>query len=81
MDTYTLKERKDTDEYHLFICTNRNKKCYPAPQSVCQEMHNSESIRNIFVCKDEDEARIKCAEIGRQVCGTCVSHLYETYNK
>lgn len=31
-----------------------------------------------FTCKDEVEARKKCAELGRKVCGTCVSHLYKT---
>jgi len=80
MDTYTLKERKDSNEYHLFVCTTRNNECYPAQKSICEEMNKSENVRNIFVCKDEDEARIRCANIGHQVCGTCVSHLYETYD-
>jgi hypothetical protein len=42
-------------------------------------MDKSESTGNIFACADEDLARKKCAEIGREVCGICVSHLYTTY--
>lgn len=33
-----------------------------------------------FACLTEDSARKSIAEIGRGVCGTCVSHLYETYD-
>ena len=43
-------------------------------------MKKSESEKNIFMCYNENEARTKCAEIGRAVCGTCVSHLYSTDN-
>lgn len=42
-------------------------------------MDNTESKGNLFTCATEQEARGKIAEIGRKVCGTCVSHLYESY--
>ena len=80
MAFYTLKERQSSNEYHLFVCTNRDDKCYPNSNSICNKMHKSESIRNEFICENEDTARIKCAKIGREVCGICVSHLYETYD-
>jgi hypothetical protein len=42
-------------------------------------MDKTQNERNIFVCKNEQEAREECAKHGRKVCGTCVSHLYTTY--
>jgi len=81
MDAYTLKEKKDTQEFHLFKGRMTTEGCTSNLSSICKEMTKSESSRNIFSCKDEDDARVRCATIGRQVCGTCVSHLYESYNK
>jgi hypothetical protein len=33
-----------------------------------------------YLCLTEDKARKLTANIGRKVCGICVSHLYETYD-
>lgn len=77
---YTLKEREDTGELHLFEATPSTPgHCTPRNTSICEAMNNSESIRVIFACKTEEEARKKCAEIGREVCGNCVKNLYATY--
>lgn len=79
MKVYTLK-KKDTDEYHIFegdMYDNDNE-CTSNKISICEEMSKSESLKNIFACKNEEEARKMCAEYGRKVCGTCVSHLYKT---
>jgi len=46
--------------------------------SIYEKMNRSESEKTIFTCKDESTARLKCAKVGRQVCGICVSHLYTT---
>lgn len=44
-------------------------------------MDKSDQIgSNEFTCENENGARMKVAEIGRQVCGDCISHLYETYD-
>lgn len=79
-DACTLKKKKDTEELHLFKGkkTEANK-CNSGKYSICKKMENSDSENNIFTCKYEDAARIECAKQGRQVCGPCVSHLYETY--
>ncbi|WP_280564530.1 MULTISPECIES: hypothetical protein [unclassified Chromohalobacter] len=83
MDAYTLKKHKETGELHLFKGVMQpNKADYPCTSnkvSICEEMNKSDSESNKFTCCDESEARKKCAEFGRSVCGTCVSHLYETY--
>jgi len=42
-------------------------------------MNKEESEKKIFACKDENEARKRCAEIGRDVCGVCVSNLYASF--
>lgn len=77
---YTLKLRKDTEELHLFRATpNPNNTCTPVGKSICKKMDLSESIKNEFACEDEATARKECANLGRKVCGTCVSSLYQTY--
>lgn len=43
-----------------------------------REMNRNDSATNKFTCETEDQARKKIAEIGRPVCGTCVSTLYTT---
>lgn len=79
---YSLKMKKDTKEFHLFrAIPSEDNGCIPENYSICKEMVRTDSSGNMFTCKQENEARIECAKIGRKVCGTCVSHLYETYKK
>lgn len=79
---YTLREKENTDELHLFEGEMKpDGGCTANRESVCTEMSYNEGSRNKFACKDEHDARKMCAEIGRAVCGTCVSHLYATYKK
>ena len=80
---YTLKEHNTTGELHLFkgqiTMTDPELKCTSAQWSECGKMNKNDSAKNKFACQKEDEARLKCAKIGRAVCGTCVSTLYTTY--
>ncbi len=79
---YCLKEKKTSGECHLFECEmNSDSSCSCNQKSVCKKMEGKERIgENIFSCKSEKTTRIEVAEIGRRVCGNCVSHLYETYD-
>ncbi len=79
---YCLKEKKTSGECHLFECEMSSQdSCSCNKKSVCGKMEEAEQIgSNIFSCVSETLTRTKVAEIGRRVCGTCVSHLYETYN-
>ena len=83
MDSYTLKKHAQTGEVHLFIGRfnppNSPTKCTSSGVSICKKMKFADSERNVFGCLKEGEARIKCAEVGRAVCGICVSSLYATY--
>lgn len=83
MDSYSLKQHDTTGELHLFkgrmpaadpkfTCDNI------AQKSQCKEMDKKDSSTNKFSCETEQVAREKCAKIGREVCGTCVSTLYKT---
>jgi len=77
---YSLKEKKGTQEFHLFTATpTENNKCIPANKSICRKMDLSETESTSKFCMAEAVARVHCASVGRSVCGTCVSHLYETY--
>lgn len=82
MDAYSLKQHKDTGELHLFkgkfTPEDPKFKCNTAQMSECREMNRNDSAANRFTCETEDQARKKIAEIGRPVCGTCVSTLYTT---
>ena len=78
---YTLKRRKDTNELHLFEGEMvSDDECKSKSTSVCGMMEHSEG-GNIFQCEDEQTARERCAKLGRQVCGVCVSTLYATFKK
>ena len=80
MKAYTLKKRKDTDEFHLFVGDFTHPDgCNSNEESICKKMTKKDSSGNIFTCNNENSARTKCAEKGRKVCGICVSHLYTTY--
>ena len=76
---YSLKKKKETSELHLFRAPMNGTNCQPEKSSICNKMKLSDRVADEFVCKTESIARIKCATLGRQVCGTCVSHLYADY--
>ena len=78
MKSYTLKRRKDTEEYHLFEGDFSQEPCTSKNLSICKKMDKSESQGNAFTCFNEEQARKRIAEIGRSVCGVCTSHLYTT---
>ncbi|WP_337967216.1 hypothetical protein [uncultured Flavobacterium sp.] len=81
---YTFKKEKDTHEIHIYEgnFTDTPTPCNSDPQSICKDPNKATSL-NIpnAVCLNENEARQKASEIGRNVCGVCVSHLYTTYKK
>lgn len=83
MKAYTLKEHKDSGELHLFEGDMNPEgseyKCNSGSKSICKKMNKSDNKGNRFACATAQEAREKIAKIGRKVCGTCVSHLYESY--
>lgn len=85
MDSYTLKQHKETGELHLFKGKmnppDSDYACTSETSSQCEEMTWDDSAGNRFGCKTEDQARKLIAEIGREVCGTCVSTLYTTKKK
>lgn len=81
MKSYTLKRRKDTEEYHLFEgeFANNSPNCSSNQLSICKKMNKIESDENAFTYFNEDQARRQIVVIGRPVCGVCTSHLYTTY--
>lgn len=81
-ELFALKKRKDTEEHHLFFNQKNDAgECRTkGDKSICKKMTRAEASSSIFTCYTPSEARRKCAEIGRPVCGTCVSHLYASYD-
>lgn len=78
---YSILEKHDTGEYHIFYSeTKADENCYPKFSSICNKMNSSERGPDVkLICGNDDDARRVAAQIGRPVCGTCVSHLYATY--
>lgn len=76
MKAYTLKKRKDTEEYHLFEGNfTIQPYCITKQRSICKKMNKTESERDIFKCYTENQAQIHIAKIRQQVCVSCISHL------
>lgn len=76
---YTLKEHPRTGEYHLFeAIPNDDNTCTAKSRSMCKAMDRISG--NKFACKSEKETFIKCAELGREVCGNCMKELYGTHD-
>lgn len=78
---YIIKQKENTEEYHIFTSylTEKNE-CMTSNLSICKKMKNKESIQTNNKCMNEEKIRHEVAEIGRPVCGICVSSLYTTYD-
>lgn len=76
---YSLIKRKNSEELHLFISRIPSDGCIAEDKSICKKMNFGEKAGVVFSCRDENEIRKKAAELGRRVCGTCISKLYNTY--
>lgn len=77
---YSFINDDETDERHIFEGNFSGNSCTAPDKSICKKTTKNEgSWKTSEMCLDEDKARKKAAEIGRDVCGICVSHLYTTY--
>jgi len=79
---YSFRKKKETQETHIFEGTFNIEKngCNTGPLSICRKINrNSKDVIDIVTCLNDDDARQKAADLGRTVCGVCVSHLYTTY--
>lgn len=78
--TYTLKKNPNTDQFHLFEGKlnppDSEMKCSSESFSICEKMKWVSGSKDISCEVDESIVRVKCAQLGRSVCGICVSHLY-----
>ena len=58
MKAYTLKKKKDTEEYHLFEGDfTDSPNCNSNQLSICKKMDKVESEGNSFTCYNENQAR------------------------
>ena len=80
MAVYTFKKRKDGKEIHIFQGEMTSTyQCSVPTLSHCKKMNQSDGDQVENGCQSESDARYTAAKLGRQVCGTCVSHLYTDY--
>ncbi|WP_420572993.1 hypothetical protein [Kordia sp.] len=76
-NVYILRKSKENGELHLFLAKSTDEnECKSQQKSICGRMDIEEPSQTIFSCQPEDRARTQCAKIGREMCSTCVSHLY-----
>ena len=80
---YSFRKYQETHETHIFEGTFKPEGgCKTGPLSICEKINrNDTGIVEIVTCLSENEARQRAADIGRSVCGVCVSHLYTTYEE
>ena len=75
---YSLQKRKHKNEFHLFQGGEVNGKMKYNSSSFCDQL-DMEGSEIVLIDLKEDQARIKCANGGKQVCGACVSYLYSDF--
>lgn len=77
---YSFLKDKKTEEKHIFEGDFKSDSgCFADAKSICKKdiKNDGDWISNAS-CLNEVAARKKAAELGRTVCGICVSHLYTT---
>jgi len=73
---YSLFQDKTSGKLHLYEGEKTTNGCTAINDSICSQAKRSNAEKKWgFICKNEDQARIECAEIGRAVCGNCVKNL------
>lgn len=82
MTLYTFKKHTDSGEHHIFegdwIPNSNPQQCSVAKWSICQKVVQSAGEYIGKGCMGELKARREAAELGRTLCGVCVSSLYAT---
>lgn len=79
---YSFECKKGTNEIHIFqgTYTLTAMTYQPEALSICKKKIRKASERiSDATCLKEQETREKAVELGRNVCGNCISNLYKTY--
>lgn len=76
MDEFILVQKKEVEEFHLFVLNNSSQEIIYSLSSVCGGMVSKDIQKIIFHSKTEHEARILCALQGKEVCSICVGKFY-----
>ena len=80
MKAYSFMKSTKTEEIHIFEGDITAESCTALNDSICKKMQKKDGKWiNGSTCLKEQHAREKAANIGRPLCGDCVSHLYTTY--
>lgn len=77
MQKYSIRKKKSTGEFHIHLAKSFENQCKVEIKSLCNKSTFEESESKTS-CESEDEVRMSAARIGRDMCGTCVSFMYET---
>jgi len=72
---YELREYTESNEIHIFESLPKKLTRYK-PKSCCTKVNRSDTTLVSNTELTADQARKKAANIGYEVCGSCVSHLY-----
>lgn len=80
---YSFHKFEDSGETHIFEGTFTGEDtCNISYVSICKKVDKRvDEVVKVKSCLNEQQARIRAANIGRKTCGTCVSHLYDTYDE
>lgn len=77
---YSIIMRPDELEYHIFrsaiVEANGFFTCCTDNRSICEEITRTDKDTIVAKCADENHARHKVADLGRDVCVKCLVGLY-----
>ncbi len=92
-NTYHIVKNKKTKQYHIYTNQTINNstlvdylKSRMNYKMICNPENTEHSIQlyfneiDAFLTLNEKQTREKCADLGRVICGTCISHLYGNFN-
>lgn len=79
---YSLKKHSNTGELHIFEGTSTgDSRCSLERTSRCGRVNlNDVDSPSILACASASSMRLRCAEIGADVCGQCVATLYSPFD-
>lgn len=78
---YSFFRYANTEEVHVFEGKFTPANCTAKFACICAKIEDrrKEEMEVVETCLNEYDARLYAANLGREVCGICISSLYATF--
>jgi len=77
---YVMATHPETGQWHIFPASQPDAQAaceFLSKDAICQILNWSDAAEKKQACMKHSTTRTKAAEIGRTMCGPCISHLYK----